>query len=47
MLPRVAVRAHAAGGPTTSTSPAAANDRMIGQEGSNSQRRTLNLGERG
>src|SRR5262245_16797894 len=37
----------AIGGPTITSRPAAARDRMIGHEGSNSERRTLNFADRG
>lgn len=40
-------RAHATGGPETTSRPAAASDRMIGHEGSNSDRRKLNFADRG
>jgi hypothetical protein len=44
---RRAAGTHAIGGARMTSSPAAARDRMIGHEGSNSERRTLNLGDRG
>ena len=44
---RVVTRDQATGGPTITSRPAAASDRMIGHEGSNSERRTLNFADRG
>ena len=44
---RTATRAHATGGPEMTSRPAAASDRMIGHEGSNSDRRKLNFADRG
>jgi hypothetical protein len=42
-----AARVNAIGGARITSNPAAARDRMIGQEGSNSERQTLNFGDRG
>jgi hypothetical protein len=42
-----ATRAHATGGPEMTSRPTAASDRMIGHEGSNSDRRKLNFADRG
>lgn len=43
----VATRAHTTGGPAMTSRPTAASDRMIGHEGSNSDRRRLNFAARG
>jgi len=40
-------RVQSIGGPTIISRPVAARDRMMGHEGSNSERRTLNFGDRG
>ena len=47
VIRRVVTRDHATGGPTITSRPAAASERMIGHEGSNSERRTLNFADRG
>jgi hypothetical protein len=44
---RTVTRANATGGPEMTSRPAAASDRMIGHEGSNSDRRKLNFADRG
>jgi hypothetical protein len=43
----VAALGQATGGPWMTRSRLAARERMIGHEGSNSERRTLNFGDRG
>jgi hypothetical protein len=43
----VAAPVQATGDPRMTRSRAAARERMIGHEGSNSERRTLNFGDRG
>jgi len=42
-----ATRAHTTGGPAMTSRPTAASDRMIGHDGSNSDRRRLNFAARG
>ena len=47
MLLRAGARIDAIGDPRMTSSPVAASNRMIGHEGSNSERRTLNFADRG